>query len=98
MRSAALLTRPPHRDPRQTRDVRIPLRRRLKAVGSVLLQLLREVIAASGYRRGGEDFLQVAAREARERTEAIEASVGAMSAADIHRIAQATQHRRRKDD
>jgi hypothetical protein len=97
MRSATLLTRPPHRDPRSSRDVRIPLRRRLRAIGNALLQLFREVLAASGSRRGREDFLQVAAREARERDEAIDSSVGAMSQADIRRIAQHAPDRRSAD-
>ena len=97
MRSSAALLTPPHRDPRQMRTVRIPLRRRLRAIGNALLHLLRELLSAPGYRRGHEDFLQLAAREARERSEAIDASVGAMSAADIRRIAQATRREPAQD-
>jgi hypothetical protein len=82
--SAALLTRPPHREPRVPR---ISWRRRLRAIVGIVLDLAREIIRTPGYRRG-EDFLQLAAREARERDEAIAGSVGAMSAADIQRIAQ----------
>ena len=84
MRSSAALL--PQRDPRLTRNPRISLRRRLRAIGRALLHLGREIIWTSGYRSGREDFLQMAAREARERSEAIDASVGAMSAADIRRI------------
>jgi len=90
-RSATLPTRLPRRDLRLARSARIPLRWRLRAIGRALLQLTRELIVVPGYRRGGEDFLQLAAREARERSEAIDASVGAMSAADIRRIADATR-------
>jgi len=79
MPSATLSSRPP-------RPIRISLRRRLRAVFRMLLDFTRELFATSGYRRG-EDFLQAAAREARERSEAIDASVGAMSADDIRRIA-----------
>jgi hypothetical protein len=93
-RSATLPTRLPHRNPRLTRSARIPLRWRLRAIGRALLQLVREIVAAPGYRRGREDFLQIAAREARERSEAIDGSVGAMSAADIRRIAEATRRER----
>ena len=88
--SAALLTRPPHRVPR------ISLRRRLRALFRALLDFAGELIKTPGY-RGGEDFLQAAAREARERDEAIDGSVGAMSAADIQRIAQHAPDRRRTD-
>lgn len=88
--SAALLTRPPHRVPR------ISLRRRLRAIVHVLLDVAGELMRTAGYRRH-EDFLQVAAREARERDEAIDGSVGAMSAADIRRIAQNAPDRRRAD-
>jgi hypothetical protein len=88
--SAALLTRPPHRVPR------ISLRRRLRAVVRALLDVAGELIKTPGYRRR-EDFLQAAAREARERDEAIDGSVGAMSAADIQRIAQHAPDRRRAD-
>ena len=53
--SAALLTRPPHRVPR------ISLRRRFRATFRTLLDFFGEVVRTPGY-RGGEDFLQVAAR------------------------------------
>ena len=86
MPSAALLSRHPNRDPRFVRTPRISVRRRLRAILRHLTALFRELVATPGFRHGGEDFLQVAAREARERSEAIEASVGAMSAADIQRI------------
>lgn len=76
------------RQPRPVRNPRISLRRRLRAIFRMLLDLARELFATAGYRRGREDFLQLAAREARERSEAIDASVGAMSAADIRRIGQ----------
>jgi hypothetical protein len=95
--SAAWPTRPPQRDPRLSRSTRIPLRRRLRATFRALLDLAAEIIATSGYRRSREDFLQMAAREARERDEAIDGSVGAMSAADIQRIAQHAPDRRRAD-
>ena len=88
--SAALLTRPPQRVPR------ISLRRRFRAIFRALLDFAGELFKTPGY-RGGEDFLQVAAREARERDEAIDGSVGAMSAADIQRIAQHAPDRRRTD-
>jgi hypothetical protein len=88
--SAALLTRPPHRVPR------ISLRRRLRAVVRALLDFAGELLRTPGFRRH-EDFLQVAAREARERDEAIDSSVGAMSQADIQRIAQYAPDRRRAD-
>jgi hypothetical protein len=88
MSSAALSSRPPQREPRQIRNPRISLRRRFRAIYRNLADLLREIIAAPGHRRAREDFMQAAAREARERTDAIDASVGAMSAADIRRIAR----------
>lgn len=81
---AALSSRPPH----QVRSPRISLRRRLRAIFRTLLDFARELFASAGYRRSREDFLEAAAREARERNEAIDASVGAMSAADIRRIGQ----------
>lgn len=90
-RSETLPMRLPHRNPRLARSTRIPLRWRLRAIGRALVQLTRELIVVPGYRRGREDFLQLAAREARERSDAIDASVGAMSAADIRRIADATR-------
>jgi hypothetical protein len=86
MPSAALLSRHPHRDPRFTRTPRIPWRRRLRAILRNLTDFVREILATPGYRRR-EDFMQIAAREALERNEAIDASVGAMSPADIRRIA-----------
>lgn len=86
MSSAASLSRHPNRDPRSMRTPRISLRRRLRAITRHLIGFLREIIATPGVRHSREDFLEVAAREARERSEAIEASVGAMSAADIQRI------------
>ena len=88
MPSAALLSRHPNRDPRFTRTPRISLRRRLRAIARTVIDVISEIVATGGYRRGREDFMQIAAREARERSEAIDASVGAMSAADIRRIGQ----------
>jgi hypothetical protein len=73
------------------RSTRIPLRRRLRAVYRSLAKLLGQIIASQGHDRSArEDFMQAAAREARERAEAIEASVGAMSAADIQRVTSRT--------
>lgn len=88
--SAALLTRSTHRIPR------ISLRRRFRAGFRALLDFAAEVLRTPGFRRH-EDFLQVAAREARERDEAIDGSVGAMSQADIQRISQQAPDRRRAD-
>jgi hypothetical protein len=88
--SAALLTRQPHRVPH------ISWRRRLRAIVRTVLDFVAELIRTPGYRRR-EDFLQAAAREARERDEAIDGSVGAMSQADILRIAQQAPDRRRAD-
>lgn len=88
--SAALLTRSTHRNPR------ISLRRRFRAVFRATLDFVGELLQTPGFRRR-EDFLQVAAREARERDEAIDGSVGAMSQADIRRIAQQAPDRRRAE-
>jgi hypothetical protein len=78
---------PPNLGPRLSRSTRIPLRRRLRAAYRSITGLLGQIVASQGHdspRR--EDFMQSAAREARERAEAIDASVGAMSAADIQRV------------
>ena len=91
MPSAALLSRHPNRDPRFTRTPRISWRRRLRAILRNLTDFVREIIATPGYRRSHEDFMEIAAREARERDEAIDGSVGAMSPADIRRIAPPSQ-------
>lgn len=89
MPGAALLSRQSNR-----RGVRISLRRRLRAGFRALLAFAAEIFATPGYRHR-EDFMQLAAREARERSDAIEASVGAMSAADIRRVVpQAPAERR----
>jgi hypothetical protein len=86
MPSAALLSRHSDRDPRFTRTPRISWRRRIRAILRNLTDFIREILATPGYRRR-EDFMKIAAREAHERSEAIDASVGAMSPADIRRIA-----------
>jgi hypothetical protein len=79
--------RPPRLSPRPSRSMRIPLRRRLRAAYRSITKLLAQIVASQGHdspmRKG---FMAHAAREAREREEAIDASVGAMSAADIKRI------------
>lgn len=87
--SAALLAR-------TQRIPHISLRRRLRALVRAVVEFLGEILRTPGY-RGGEDFLEAAAREARERNEAIDGSVGAMSHADIQRIAQQAPDRRRAD-
>jgi hypothetical protein len=90
--------RPPNLGPRLSRSTRVPLRRRLRAAYRSLAGLLRQIAAAEGHDNPRhEDFLQAASREARERAEAIDASVGAMSAADIRRIARQAPDRRRAD-
>jgi hypothetical protein len=73
--------------PRLSRSTRIPLRRRLRAAYGSLAKLFSQVLASQGHDNPERrDFLQHAAHEARERAEAIDASVGAMSAADIQRV------------
>jgi hypothetical protein len=72
---------------------RIPLRRRLRAAYRGITVLLGQLAASQGHdSTAREDFLQLAAREARERAEAIDASVGAMSAADIQRVTEPRQN------
>lgn len=76
----------PSRQPKHVRTPRISLRRRIRAILRALAAFIGEIAVTQGFRRR-EHFLQAAAREARERSEAIDASVGAISAADIRRIA-----------
>lgn len=84
--------RPPQLGPRLSRSTRIPLRRRLRAAYRSITRLLGQIAASQGHDSPmREDFMQLAAREAREREEAIDASVGAMSAADIQRITERRQ-------
>jgi hypothetical protein len=84
---------PPQLGPRISRSTRIPLRRRLRAAYRAITVLLGQLAASQGHdSTAREDFLQLAAREARERAEAIEASVGAMSAADIQRVTEPRQN------
>jgi hypothetical protein len=87
-----LPTARPPLGPRLTRSTRIPLRRRLRAAYRTITILLGQLAASQGHDSPTrEDFLQLAAREAREREEAIDASVGAMSAADIQRVTERRQ-------
>jgi hypothetical protein len=96
MPSALLPSRQSNRASRAMRTPRIPLRWRIRAVFRTLRALAAEIIATQGHRRR-EDFLQAAAREVRERSEAIDGSVGAMSADDIRRIAPSAPDRRSAD-
>lgn len=84
--------RPPQLGPRLSRSTRIPLRRRLRAAYRSIARLIGQVVASQGHDSPlRKDFMQHAAHEAREREEAIDASVGAMSAADIRRITERRQ-------
>jgi hypothetical protein len=67
------------------RSPRISLRRRLRAALRNLAALFNRIIAAQG-RPERETITQRSAREEHERKDAIDASVGAMSAADIQRM------------
>jgi hypothetical protein len=96
MPSTLLPSRRPNRASHAIRTPRIPLRWRVRAIFRTIHALAAEIIATQGHRRR-EDFLQAAAREARERSEAIDGSVGAMSADDIRRIAPRAPGRRRAD-
>lgn len=77
-------------DDRLSRSTRIPLRRRLRAAYRSLTKLFGQLAASQGHDSAREELRKLAAQEARERAEAIEASVGAMSAADIRRITNPT--------
>jgi hypothetical protein len=79
--------RPPRHAKRARRRTRIPLRRRLRAAWRSMLKLIGQIMSSQGHAgRTRMDFMQHAAHEARERKEALDASVGAMSAADIRRV------------
>jgi hypothetical protein len=81
--------RPPRHAKRARRRTRIRLRRRLRAAWRSLLKLIGQIMTSQGHAgRARADFMQQAAHEAREREDAIDASVGAMSAADIRRITE----------
>ncbi len=71
---------------RLARSTRIPLRRRLRIAFRSLGAWLARIVAAESHAPSAESVAQLSAREARERAAAIDASVGAMSAADIRRV------------
>lgn len=96
MPSALLPSRQPRHASRLIRTPRIPLRWRIRAIFRTIRALAAGIITIQGHRRR-EDFLQAAAREGRERSEAIDGSVGAMSADDIRRIVPPAPDRRRAD-